>query len=880
MYKKFKNILLAASILTSIFGLVPETQAAPIQVVISTSAQTIYGTKTFNDWLITGANAKIGFGTATPLTLLDVNGAATIRGQVTTTSTITIRADNEGLALKDPDVAHGITGLLATDSYAAFYPHSGTNGGLKVLALSDANATALEIEGIIGSADPTDTTEAIAIVGSKSDGATGRADLGASETVLEIKNNATVLTTVLGGGNVGIGTVPSTKFHVSAGTVLIDGANAALTLGSTSMGNNAVILALAGSARQSHVCFGSNGVGCNSYIGQTGAAGDLTNDSVTADMVVRTNGAIRFTADNGAESQLRVKNDAVEVSSTAFVINGTGSSASIGSVLTVGGASTFQSTVTFQALIGGKAHLGGLGVTGSFTLSGSSATFRQLANGTTSAMFDVPNAVGNTWQGYTTANGANKLGNLGVGAGGLIEMDVTGAGGYYIVGGNVGVGTASPQYKMDVSSGRVNVQGTDAEVSIISDNGGTLTLQRTNPSFLATWKLIPSLSDQGDIGIRDAAQSKTRLLIDSAGRVGIGDNISRAGAALEVASGTFVVNGTGASITVGIAGEPTFRGIRTNSTDALLRIQAVDNAGNIDGEFNYGTIRSDTIGLAVGGVLKIFADADEASITNPLTMDASTLTIHGIGATAGLGLRGDANRSAIIDFGANAQSLGGASIGEAGGAGAGVTGAAQNDFFIASRNGNELIFSADGGNSIDAILSDSRGFNVFEQFTAQGSSITSKGFSSTTVPALTVRNEEASATINTPVAKFYGNTTGEAVYVIDDGALFAMKIAARNDANTLPAPLQVIASTLTIGSQTGGNVEVSGRLRLYARTKAQIDVLAPQLGDTVVCSDCAVPYDICVATGTARSGFRATLNSAINTTIPGTLVNKGCGTGE
>jgi len=64
------------------------------------------------------------------------------------------------------------------------------------------------------------------------------------------------------------------------------------------------------------------------------------------------------------------------------------------------------------------------------------------------------------------------------------------------------------------------------------------------------------------------------------------------------------------------------------------------------------------------------------------------------------------------------------------------------------------------------------------------------------------------------------------------------------------------------------------------RTKAQIDALAGTLGAQVVCSDCTVPYDICIGTGTGVSQWRATINSAINTAVPGTLVPKGCGSGN
>lgn len=89
--------------------------------------------------------------------------------------------------------------------------------------------------------------------------------------------------------------------------------------------------------------------------------------------------------------------------------------------------------------------------------------------------------------------------------------------------------------------------------------------------------------------------------------------------------------------------------------------------------------------------------------------------------------------------------------------------------------------------------------------------------------------------------------------------------------------LQVVSPSGS-GADIVGNLSVSGATKPGIRTKAQLDATTPVIGDTYYCSDCAVPYDICQATGATLSGFRAAINSAINTAIPGTLVPKGCGT--
>ena len=77
---------------------------------------------------------------------------------------------------------------------------------------------------------------------------------------------------------------------------------------------------------------------------------------------------------------------------------------------------------------------------------------------------------------------------------------------------------------------------------------------------------------------------------------------------------------------------------------------------------------------------------------------------------------------------------------------------------------------------------------------------------------------------------------------------------------------------------TIGALSLTGAFTPAKKTKAQLDAITPAVGDIYTCSNCTVPYDLCVATGATLSGFRATINSAINTAIPGTLVAKGCGT--
>ncbi len=95
----------------------------------------------------------------------------------------------------------------------------------------------------------------------------------------------------------------------------------------------------------------------------------------------------------------------------------------------------------------------------------------------------------------------------------------------------------------------------------------------------------------------------------------------------------------------------------------------------------------------------------------------------------------------------------------------------------------------------------------------------------------------------------------------------------QNGSNIRFYPGNAIGPALTITPE-GGTLA-------YVRTKAQIDAITPtSLGEVVICSNCTIPYDVCTGTAAVPSGFRATLNTAIATAVPGTPVLHGCGSGN
>jgi len=146
-----------------------------------------------------------------------------------------VASGDSTLALSDPDIVHGMTDAVNTDVYAYLNPNSSTAGGLSLAGLSDTDAIGLALNGIIGSADPTDTVAAIVVSGSKKSGTATQA-LGDAETVFEVANAGSPLLRILGNGNLGLGdaTPTATKLSVkstqTSGNITAVAAPSAVTL--------------------------------------------------------------------------------------------------------------------------------------------------------------------------------------------------------------------------------------------------------------------------------------------------------------------------------------------------------------------------------------------------------------------------------------------------------------------------------------------------------------------------------------------------------------------------------------------------------------------------------------------------------------------------
>jgi hypothetical protein len=116
-----------------------------------------------------------------------------------------------------------MTDIAATDVGGEFY--TGTTGGGVLAGYSDNEGEpGVACTGIIGVANPTDTTPAIRFRSGKKNGTSWQA-LGSDETVAQFQNYTTSLMTILGDGNVGINEAsPAHKLDVDGGIVEQGGA--------------------------------------------------------------------------------------------------------------------------------------------------------------------------------------------------------------------------------------------------------------------------------------------------------------------------------------------------------------------------------------------------------------------------------------------------------------------------------------------------------------------------------------------------------------------------------------------------------------------------------------------------------------------------------
>lgn len=98
--------------------------------------------------------------------------------------------DNQILAMKSSDVAHGMTTVAETDTFGYLQKQDANAGGLIVRGLSDTNAYALQVEGIGTGGNTTKSTGALAALilgGAKANG-TGIQALGSTDNMVVMRD--------------------------------------------------------------------------------------------------------------------------------------------------------------------------------------------------------------------------------------------------------------------------------------------------------------------------------------------------------------------------------------------------------------------------------------------------------------------------------------------------------------------------------------------------------------------------------------------------------------------------------------------------------------------------------------------------------------------
>ena len=140
--------------------------------------------------------------------ILDTNGALyvgeTVNAKMTQGVTVNQGAsDDEILALKSSDVAHGVTDRAETDTYALLAKGSGTDGSLLIRGFADTGSQGVVIRGHAPTDDATKSTAAVGYVRLEARKHNGTADqaAGADANVLVVSNGGTVTHILDGDGD-------------------------------------------------------------------------------------------------------------------------------------------------------------------------------------------------------------------------------------------------------------------------------------------------------------------------------------------------------------------------------------------------------------------------------------------------------------------------------------------------------------------------------------------------------------------------------------------------------------------------------------------------------------------------------------------------------
>jgi hypothetical protein len=199
--------------------------------------------------------------------------------------------------------------------------------------------------------------------------------------------------------------------------------------------------------------------------------------------------------------------------------------------------------------------------------------------------------------------------------------------------GEVGIGTTSPDYPLEISKGSgaltLGITNTSSDAAGIALNSGH-----------GNWSIYNSKSTADQLEFRDESAGADRMVIDSAGNVGIGQSPFDASTRLTVK--TDGTNDWGILVTDGIdepsvglfvngSGAGEVRAYKNNKSDVGLRLTAEDNA---DSYFNNGG----NIGIGTTAPATLL-DIEKAATTGAVPLPMITLSVAdgGVDLAAGEG---------------------------------------------------------------------------------------------------------------------------------------------------------------------------------------------------------------------------------------------------
>lgn len=451
-------------------------------------------------------------------------GAETMRltggnvGIGTTTPDSKLTVHDGDFTLTDTDVVNPLSGVYGGTTYGYVTPLSGTAGGLDIRGISDTDGGGLRLIGTMGSADPTDATPAVTFVANKFSSSNATQNLGSAETAFQFANGSSNLLTILGNGNVGIGTTNPANGRLQVqpaargghGILLTDtDASAAVSLYLDASGNGEMYMYDAAANLQNYISAAS---GVSSYINNGGKVGigtttpdsKLTIYASSGKLLnLETNEGSKIVVDNAGRMGIGLTTptyllDIQSATSSLFRI----ATSSTGTIFSVTDTQ-ISANVPFNLNMAGDVQFG------------SDLVFTSNTSASIKSNSPLYITAGNAGQNVDLALKANNLGEvviddqlriLGDGSSRDILTIASSTGttlGVFTAGGYLGIATSSPYGLLSIE------QGTEAASFWVGNTGSS------TPSLM-----VSGVNGDGRVGIGTASPIYGKLQINGSGATG------------------------------------------------------------------------------------------------------------------------------------------------------------------------------------------------------------------------------------------------------------------------------------------------------------------------------------------------------------------------